>query len=764
MEFEEKYDLNRVQYLDSLTITQMKPYLGNCKNDDERRIKFNKIKRFSSGIIKNRGLAVRQYAYSLSTPLETGGRLFSGCSIQGVSKPIRGFLLDGITTDIDLVNAHPIILSYLCKKHSIHCAELDNYIRNRSKILAQFDDRDKAKKLFLTAVNSEKTIRCSHSILKKFDREMKYIQQSFADIDEYKCIRDSVPDDKKDGNWNGCTVNRILCMWENKILQVAISVCNKIGLKVFAPMFDGLLVYGSVGDDVLAEITSAVENAFPGLNAQWTFKDHDTSMKIHDGWVYKEAEPVKEDVILASNDIEAAEIVFKTLRGKIIYSDGVFYLKRDNLWISDESQITSYLQLIVLKSKIYRVDKKGEISDYTQNLRNASAVASCVMKLVMEARDDNWVQSVFSSSHGYVLFTNGYFNFRTATFHANGSDGFDESIIFTEQIPYEYDQDFTDEEKIKYVDDVIFKTQFGEEIGEYYKLQIARGLAGDCMKRFLVGIGPSNSGKSMISLCLKMSCGGYYDGWNGANISLKSNISDEAQRLRWMFLLKDKRLIVSNELSTNISIDGNMLKKMSNGGKDDITGRLHGGNETKFRVGFLPILFAQDLPKITPYDDAVETRIRSIPYTKTYVNNPSNVLELKRDPNLEDDVCTDSFRQAFLRLLFRAYHSFHISGRHDIEPDMIRSSTKDVVGSECSPITTWLETFEITENKDDYVLSSDIQRWIDSEKLGITMMKFGQEMKRHCLINNFTSVEVCVKKLGGKPCRVWVGCKIRSDE
>ena len=108
MEFVERYDLDKIQYLNSLSFSQAKQVLGKCKNDDERRVKFQQIQRLCSGVIKNRGLMIRQYAYSLSTPLESGGRLFCGSSIQGLPKSIRGFLIGDITTDIDIVNAHPV--------------------------------------------------------------------------------------------------------------------------------------------------------------------------------------------------------------------------------------------------------------------------------------------------------------------------------------------------------------------------------------------------------------------------------------------------------------------------------------------------------------------------------------------------------------------------------------------------------------------------------------------------------------------------------
>ena len=763
MEFVERYDLDKIQYLNSLSFTQAKQILGKCKNDDERRVKFEQIGRLCSGVIKNRGMMIRQYAYSLSTPLESGGRLFCGSSIQGLPKSIRGFLIGDITTDIDIVNAHPVILLYICKKHNIHCAELEHYVLNRASVLSKFDDREKAKKLFLTSVNSNKKITSNNKILKIFDTEMKEIQRVLVDIPEYADIKDSVPDSKKTDNWNGSTINRILCMMENKILQIALSLCNRLKIEVFAPMFDGLLIYGGRPHGLIEELNSAVKQAFPGLNVKWAFKDHESDIYIPDGWT----PPVKEDVKIANNDADAGRMVYAMIRDRLVYSQKTYYFKSDNLWSQDEKEITKKIQYIVLNSGIYRRDSKGEIADYTQNLRNAICVASCVMSEAMENADNQWVNRVFRSSIGYILFKNGYWDFKANKFYHSTSDEFDSNIIFMESIPFDFDESFNDEERISHVNDILFRTPFGDEVGEYYKLNIARGLAGDAgdgMKRFIVGIGSTNTGKTTISLALRESCGGYFAGWNGANVAVKNNISDEAQRLRWIMLLKSKRIIESNELSTNIHMDGNMFKKLSNGGGDDITGRMHQGNECQFQIGFLPILFAQDLPKITPYDDAVEGRIRSIPYTKTYVDEPSNDLELRKDPNLSSDIVTDSFRQSFLRLLMRSYHKFHSNGRVEPVCTAIQQSTRDIVGCEANVVDTWLCSYQITNDPNDYVLSSDIQKWLTDEKLGITVTKFGLELNRYCHIKKHTEVRSKDKKVHGKTVKVWIGCRLAPDE
>ena len=46
-----------------------------------------------------------------------------------LKKEIRNSIMPKNIKDIDMVNAHPTILNYLCKKNNVDCNILENYIR-----------------------------------------------------------------------------------------------------------------------------------------------------------------------------------------------------------------------------------------------------------------------------------------------------------------------------------------------------------------------------------------------------------------------------------------------------------------------------------------------------------------------------------------------------------------------------------------------------------------------------------------------------------
>ena len=73
-------------------------------------------------------------------------------------------------------------------------------------------------------------------------------------------------------------------------------------------------------------------------------------------------------------------------------------------------------------------------------------------------------------------------------------------------------------------------------------------------------------------------------------------------------------------------------------------------------------------------------------------------------------------------------------------------------------IKTFINNFIITNNKLDYILSSEIQSWISTNELDIHIAKLSVHIKNYCKKNNFDKVINCNKripKLGVKT--VWLG-------
>lgn len=731
--------------------------------EDAMKQWYSVLQQFCATNIKTKGITKRIYSYSINTPAGLGGRLFAGGSLQGIWGKFRGLLMRDTTTDIDMSNSHPCALRYVCHLHNISCPHLEYYINNRDECLKQFQTRSIGKHLYLKATNNDKLNTTSNQKLPenftKYDAEMKKIQKQLIHLPQYTELVDTVPDTKT-YNYNGSAMNRILCYYENIILQHAIHILNKRGLELAVLMFDGCMVYGNHYSDkeLLDEITEYVERKMPNLQMKWTYKEHDQSLKVpddFDGTVVDNKN--KNDKNFVCNDLEAAEKLY-SLYPHWKYSEGVLYVFDDKsgLWKSDK--ITHNLIVTRFTDKLWvgisnRRIEMMEASKAKSYGNTTTLFMQMIEKLKTLCIDDHWIKRSQSSSLGKLLFNNGYLDMRTNIFYPT----FNPDIFFVGKIYHDYavfDQD--DEIYMESIKKRLFYDPLGKSVGDCFILNLARGLAGDVMKRIFFGLGYGNTGKSTITKAFLKSCGDYIGTFDGNNFAYRNTGSDQASQNRWIMLLKDKRLIFSNEIKSTISLNGNAIKMISSGG-DPVVGRGHCGNEIEFYLSFLCVVFANDLPKITPYDDAMNNRTRVVSYSKPYSENPTE-FELLMDPNIDAEFDTLRFQRCFVELFIRQYWRGR-QGEFKDEPAEMTQAKEDWIGSDIGCISGFLRDYEITNNISDYVRSSEIEEWIEQGKYGLTMKKFGMEMKQYTMKNRFENVVNDQKKINGKVPRVWFGIK-----
>jgi phage/plasmid-associated DNA primase len=486
----------------------------------------------------------------------------------------------------------------------------------------------------------------------------------------------------------------------------------------------------------------------------------------------------------AVNDAEASILIYDDLKDKIKNVDGNIYYKTDrNVWISNLKRVNEALLYYIIHTNIrIRIDRGDEppiIKDYAQNTTNATNIRTALISKISNQNDSRWLMNSLSSSIGKILFNNGYLDFYNKRFVPNEDDNYDKDIVFFEIIDRNYRPITTDTESeerknLEKHKKQLFHTPFTEDVGNWYILQLARGIAGDAMKRVLFGIGNGNTGKSLITSILKECFGSYVGAFNGENLIFhKNKTTDEGANMRWVLLLKTRRIIFSSEIKMGCQIDGNIVKKLSNGGKDELTGREHCSNETQFKVVFLPIIFANDIDDIKPCDDAVVSRIRAIPYNKVFVDGePKNEYQLKKvdEYNTESPNCvlrTDEFIDCFIQIIFESYCKFIDNNRIEVEPTEIVSARENVVGDiQVDLIEGFLELFEITNDPDDFTPSCFIEEDY-LKKRQISLKKFGSEMKKYLNMksnegkynNVVNDISKNVPELGGRQKKCWIGIK-----
>jgi hypothetical protein len=162
-------------------------------------------------------------------------------SLQTIPREIRQTICKDYYIDIDMCNAHPIILEWLCKKNGFECKELSNYIQNRDELLnkVKFNGKytkDKAKQVYLALTNGgvkdyqesdnikEKDIHDIETLnddLTRYKTEMIRLHRLFSQTNQkgFEKVKEKRKKANKDYNHEAGFMNTLLCDMENTLLM-----------------------------------------------------------------------------------------------------------------------------------------------------------------------------------------------------------------------------------------------------------------------------------------------------------------------------------------------------------------------------------------------------------------------------------------------------------------------------------------------------------------------------------------------------------------
>lgn len=449
-------------------------------------------------------------------------------------------------------------------------------------------------------------------------------------------------------------------------------------------------------------------------------------------------------------------------------------------WSSSKNTHIKILNKLALYIGQYYYDDK--IEDYKVNYNDSygskvSKINQVLQLLPSKCIDDNWLEKSQNSSYRCLLFTNGYIDYRNNDkiifenkFNQDGEKNpnfkWNKDIVFFDIIGYDFNFNLINHtDKINYIKQNLIYNPLGQEQGNYILQYMACSLFGEVkLKKLLFALGDSNTGKNTITMALNNVCANLFGNFNAENLCKKKfESNDEAQALRWFYLLKNKRIVVSNELDSSRILNGNMIKKIASGG-DKITGRGHRENETDFIANCNSLIFANDIPKIKPLDTAVRNRIRFITFKKCFVDKPideCNEFELPKNDDFCNYVRSTEFASYFICILLDEYTKYRDNGW--FEPDCVINNFDDWVDDDDNIINKFLNEVEITKDENDFIKNEDIKNIIKG--YDISIKKWTMEFKKYLTLKKLDDV-VCDKRttIKGKCVRGWVGLKIIEDE
>jgi hypothetical protein len=175
---------------------------------------------------------------------------------QGLLREARYTVYDEFYNDCDMVNAHPVIVLWLCENLKIKSVYLSEYVASREKHLAQLIGvnpgmtRDKAKQIFLSIQygGSADFNRVSQKtrFLVDYKNELEGISSEICEkMSYFKDISDKRAEKSgKTHNLFGKALSHICCYVENQLLMAIYDRLNSKSLDVqnCVLCFDGIMI------------------------------------------------------------------------------------------------------------------------------------------------------------------------------------------------------------------------------------------------------------------------------------------------------------------------------------------------------------------------------------------------------------------------------------------------------------------------------------------------------------------------------------------
>ncbi|AVL93355.1 DNA primase [Zamilon virus] len=653
--------------------------------------------------------------YYYSDKLEDTGRVYAekGQSLQSFKKNIRGFINNGINTDIDMKNSHPTLITQYCKKKDILCPYLVDYVNRREKILEDISSfhkisRDKAKELILklcylgsyklTNDDGESyTPTKKFKFLTKFKEEAEYIAEKVAEKE--KSLYEKIKDNNDCKNKLAVVLSILAQRLEHKCLMSMYDYFTSKKIKVSTLCFDGMLI-NSFDDDIKVLLKGCEKYVYDKteykINLEEKPMNYELDFEVPDHSIYVSSDRDCQEKLF---ELEGTD-KFKYCNEKLyIFDESTGMFKKDkHILFNYLRKNNAYLNVII------STDKNG--IHKTKNYGDDDALKKKVISFAKEASiDDDWIERTQLSSLGYLLFKDGIYNFNTGTF----TEGFDPKIVFKCRVPWKFPK--YDKDLVKKAYRLSFKKLFDDPKPMITALACA--LAGDIThKKMYFCPGKSNAGKSYLVRMLKYCFGAYIGDFNGENLAYHKNDSrDEAAKIRWAYKLAHTRILMSNEINMENPLDGNMIKKLAGGG-DNLIGREHQESEESFTPNFTVFCMFNDIPIIKPFDQAVNNRLEYSEFPYVFVDekdvDKKPYYKLK-DNKLDSKIKTKDFMKGFIHIFLDAYKDYLENGMPEFDPEVKEKWTAETKQNDVV-IEIINEHYEITGKDNDRATNDDIRK------------------------------------------------------
>lgn len=602
--------------------------------------------------------------------------------MTGISSEVRGALASDKARDLDIQACHPTLLAAICDRIGLHAPFIkecgDRCKEIREEISEACDVKVGAAKALINRIAYGGVIsvwakenNVDESSVPPFVKNLyNEIQENRPKILEHypECVE--FQKTAKPDHWNpdASALSYVIQNAEKACLKAMYEFANNEKLVVHTLMHDGLTVARPVIDGEIEKgpINKAV------LTKMAAF------VKVKTGFVVNIVEKPMSAALLdgvkpvvIANDDEASDRFMEHYDGLVVKDGDRVMVYIDGLWYSG-GHVDEVLVKMCLSIDLVKETAKGFVP-YSKDIPAAKRIVAAVRAKLPQT--PGFVNSLFMSSLGYLMFKDGVYEFASACFIPFASD---KDIRDRVRSTVRVERDFPErnEDNIAEVYKTILDPIFPDpERKAYFLRSCARGMAGHYEdKEWLTCVGDRNAGKGVIVGCFEAAFGGYIGSFNADAFMYRTNIGDSAKERSWMLDHEFQRIIFSNECtndpSRKLKLNGNMIKTFNSGG-DFMTARKNYQDERSFRVQSRMVLMINDLPPVRPAD-ALETMVQVAFETVFKVSLDEGAMPHMRlaDPGIKSFIARPEMRDAFLHIVLD-----HYSATRPKKPECVSEDT-----------------------------------------------------------------------------------------
>lgn len=660
------------------------------------------------------------YHYGKGCEEDKLGRLYvkNGNGLQAFPFDMRNPLLEKHYWDIDMANCHYHLLAKLADNWGLKTDAICHYIHNRDAELAKVSsNRNAAKTAFLkiayggniklynefyndVGLNEEADL----TLVRRIEKEMSAIvDMCWAKYAQYHKIV------KTKANQKFSLFALILQTEERKCLLAINDYMKSKGRSVDIYIHDGCEVRKldnelSFPEDIMRGAEAHVKKVV-GYDVKLVNKPLKHNFQPPETPATTE---ISTSVIV--DDAFAARRFAELMGNKIVLDRGVLYAFDDTtgIWSSNDKFVK---RLITTCGSALIFSQGDKVFNYSGSVKQSHNLYIKLSDVV--PRTDDFFKNRIHSATWKLLFTDGIYDVEKDTF----TEEFDPNIIFEYSIPRAFPRTRNIEAET-YLRNTLFVEPFlNKEVGDVLLHYLSRGIFGDfLMKTLLFCLGKTNSSKGTLCNFLTLVFGGMVGSFNGNSLIQRTSDVEATKSISWVKSVAKRRFAFSNEITIDEQnkkkIDGNMLKTLASGG-DEITFRTNHCDEEVIINQALIAFFMNDLPPITPQDDALRNRVVAIPYYYTFTDTPTELFHKKADDSIKVKLVKPEMLDAFVCIVIDTMKNW-IKTRIPITlPSECCALRDEIAPTNSIDVRKILEQeYEITRNTDDYVVAKELQDYM----------------------------------------------------